>query len=335
MVAARPPGPLPAGQGARPARAGGDDPSRGRGAVPYRPGTVRRRQGLARRGVAELRVTAGLLLLALTAVRRAWGARRPRGLSWGAAAWVVVLGGSLAVAALLASGNVPAAPARLVAAGPLPVVTATPAPFAPAPFVPAPPFATATAPAAPATAGGDPAAPLALTAVAGAPFAPPAPPAPSPTPTPPPVGLPTRLAIPRIGIDAAVDQVGQTPEGAMDVPRGYDTTGWYRLGPRPGQSGNAVITGHVDSPTAAAVFWKLHYLRPGDAITVGADDGERRSFVVTRVVSYRREELPLDEIFGPAAGAQLNLITCDRRGPFDKARQEYGRLVVVYTVAAP
>ncbi|MDP9370866.1 MAG: class F sortase, partial [Chloroflexota bacterium] len=101
----------------------------------------------------------------------------------------------------------------------------------------------------------------------------------------PAAGLPVRLSIPAIAVAAAVEPVGQTPEGAMDVPRGYDSTGWYQYGPRPGAPGSAVITGHVDSPTAPAVFWDLRALTPGEAIVVESADGSRHRFVVTAVAS--------------------------------------------------
>lgn len=148
------------------------------------------------------------------------------------------------------------------------------------------------------------------------------------------VGLPVRLTIPAIQVDAAIEQVGQTATGTMDVPQRFEDTGWYRFGPRPGEPGGAVITGHVDSKTAPAVFWLLHTLVPGDTIIVDADDGARRTFVVTEVTTYGREELPLDRIFESRTGTQLNLITCDRASAFDQARREYAGLTVVYAELA-
>ncbi len=160
------------------------------------------------------------------------------------------------------------------------------------------------------------------------------PPRPAPTATPlSRAGLPLRLKIPALGIDAAIEEVGLTPEGAMDVPREYDNTAWYTLGPRPGEPGNAVIAGHVDSQTGPAVFWELRALTPGDEILVVGDDGVERLFVVTALEVYPRQEAPLRRIFGPATGTGLNLITCD--GVFDQQRQEYDQNLVVYAEYAP
>src|SRR5688572_8435793 len=58
---------------------------------------------------------------------------------------------------------------------------------------------------------------------------------------------PTRLEIPSLGIDAAVQEVGITKKGTMGVPRGYDEAGWYKYGAAPGELGSAVLAGHLDN----------------------------------------------------------------------------------------
>lgn len=159
---------------------------------------------------------------------------------------------------------------------------------------------------------------------------------PTPTATPlPPVGTPKRLRIPAIKVDAVVESVGLTPDGAMGVPSNYENTAWYNLGPKPGEPGNAVIDGHVDSQTGAAVFWNLRKLRPGDLVIVVGDDGAERKFVVTALVSYKRAEAPLQQIFGPAPGVHLNLITCDQNSVFNRQQGGYASNLVVYTDAVP
>ncbi len=159
---------------------------------------------------------------------------------------------------------------------------------------------------------------------------------PPPTPTPVPrTGVPVRLRIPTIKVDAPVEHVGLTQDGAMDVPKDYDNTAWYMLGPRPGEQGNAAIAGHVDSKTGKAVFWDLTKLKAGDEVFVVGDDGVERRFRVTATEGYKRADAPLNRIFGPATGQHLNLITCDVDSGFDRRRGEYGGNIVVYTEAAP
>jgi LPXTG-site transpeptidase (sortase) family protein len=170
----------------------------------------------------------------------------------------------------------------------------------------------------------------------------PTPAAPTATPTPVPptptpvvtVGKPVRVKIPRIKVDADVEYVGLAPDGAMDVPKNYDNTAWYQLGPRPGEQGNSAIAGHVDSKTGKAVFWDLPKLQPGDEVFIVGDDGVERKFVVRAIESYKRTDAPLERIFGPSTSRYLNLITCDPESGFNRATSEYGGNVVVYTELA-
>ena len=149
---------------------------------------------------------------------------------------------------------------------------------------------------------------------------------------PPPVAGPSRLVIPTIGVDAAVESVGLTHDGAMDVPSGPYTVGWYRLGTPPGAVGSAVIGGHVDYRSVGpAVFWRLRELVPGDTLVVVTEDGDERRFRVTEVVSYATASVPLERVFGPAASPRLNLITCD--GTFNARERNYDQRLVVYAEA--
>src|SRR5947209_11124825 len=150
--------------------------------------------------------------------------------------------------------SAPAAQALAPAASPSPPPppTATPSPGPRPTATPAPPR---------------PATPTATASPTRTP-APTATPPPTATPVPP-VGLPVRLRIPAIEVDAEVEQVGLTPDEAMDVPRDPHHVAWYNLGPRPGEWGNAVIDGHVDyHGIGPVVFWRLHELQAGDELIV-------------------------------------------------------------------
>src|SRR5690348_15382799 len=52
---------------------------------------------------------------------------------------------------------------------------------------------------------------------------------PAATATNPGAGLPVRIKIPAIGVDAAIEYVGLTPDGLMDVPKKWENTAWYQL----------------------------------------------------------------------------------------------------------
>lgn len=148
-------------------------------------------------------------------------------------------------------------------------------------------------------------------------------------------GLPVRLRIPKINVDAGIESVGMTPDGAMDIPADFHDAAWYQLGPRPGAPGNAVMDGHVDWITSPAVFWKLRNLTAGDEIRVLGDDGIERQFIVTGWETYAAGDVPMQRIFGPTDGAHLNLITCDSQSHFNRSTAEYAGNLVVYADAAP
>jgi hypothetical protein len=142
---------------------------------------------------------------------------------------------------------------------------------------------------------------------------------------------PVSIAIPAAGVDARVVPVGLRPDGAMEVPE-VDLAGWYRLGPRPGERGPAVIVGHVDSREGPAVFYRLGRLRRGDRIVVGQGGGAAAAFAVERVERHPKEALPVGRIWSPTGQPVLRLITCG--GSFDRSTGHYRDNVVVYAKVA-
>jgi sortase (surface protein transpeptidase) len=137
-----------------------------------------------------------------------------------------------------------------------------------------------------------------------------------------------RLRIPALGLMTAIEPVGLRA-GAMDVPTNVWHVGWFRLGPRPGDVGNAVIDGHLDSTTGPAIFLHLHKLHVGDRIYVTDRAGIERGFVVTDLHSYRLTDAPRARIFGPTTERHLNLITCS--GTWQARAHQYDQRLVVYT----
>jgi sortase (surface protein transpeptidase) len=140
------------------------------------------------------------------------------------------------------------------------------------------------------------------------------------------------LRIPKIGLDTAVQQVGLDETGAVGVPSNYTDVAWYTASARPGNTGNAVIDGHLDSMTGPAVFYRLGDLQPGDDVFVTTADGVELRFVVTALETYATDDAPTYSVFGPATAPQLNLITCD--GTFDHAVHQYDQRLLVRTVLA-
>lgn len=143
-------------------------------------------------------------------------------------------------------------------------------------------------------------------------------------------GLPVRLKIPAIEVDAAVEQVGLTPGGAMDTPKGRREVAWFNEGARPGEVGSAVMTGHYGTwkNGQGSVFDNLHKLNAGDKISVEDDKGAITTFIVREIRSYN-PNADASDIFGSSDdNAHLNLITCE--GTWNKDSKSYSERLVVF-----
>ncbi|MGC4807171.1 class F sortase [Micromonospora sp. DT233] len=143
---------------------------------------------------------------------------------------------------------------------------------------------------------------------------------------------PTTITIPRIGVDAPIMTLGTNPDGTVQVPPLEQalSAGWYAPGPSPGETGNAVIVGHVDSAQVGgpAVFYSLGALRPGDTLTVAREDGSRAAFTVEEVKAYPKAEFPTELVYGPNDRPGLRVVTCG--GQFDRETGSYVDNVIVF-----
>ena len=144
------------------------------------------------------------------------------------------------------------------------------------------------------------------------------------------VGLPARLLIPQLHIDANIQSVGHTKSGNMGAPSNFTDVAWFREGPRPGALGSAVIAGHLDNALAlSGVFKKLGQLVVGDAIVVRTEGGAEIHFRVVGIQEYPYDKVPTDMLFNKKGGEYLNLITC--AGSWLQKYKTYDHRLVVYT----
>jgi sortase A len=144
------------------------------------------------------------------------------------------------------------------------------------------------------------------------------------------VNEPARLIIPSIGVNASVQSVGlsKTGSGAIGTPSNFTDVAWYNRSPVPGDSGIAIIDGHLDGRTVPeAVFYHLADLTEGQNIYVQDRAGVQQRFIVTG-----RQVLPNDadtsSIFARTDTPQLVLITCT--GDWIPEKHEYSDRVVVF-----
>lgn len=141
---------------------------------------------------------------------------------------------------------------------------------------------------------------------------------------------PTRIAIPALDVRARIRPVGLDPDGAIAAPpiRRAHEVGWYRDGPSPGQSGPAVLVGHVDDRDGPAVFHRLAGAAPGTMIEVTRRDRQVATFQVTAVRTYDKSALPAGEVYGDFRQPGLRLITCG--GRWEGGEAGYAENVVVF-----
>ncbi|MFG2057027.1 class F sortase [Micromonospora sp. NPDC048930] len=154
--------------------------------------------------------------------------------------------------------------------------------------------------------------------------------APDPAPTALPRSIPTTISIPRIGVHAEIMSLGLQPDGSIQVPPLSEAmkAGWYSLGASPGEVGNAVIVGHVDSAALGpAVFFNLGALQPGDTISVSRQDGSTATFAVDEVKSYPKTAFPTELVYGPSDKPGLRVVTCG--GDFDQNAHSYLNNIIV------
>ncbi|MEQ3554172.1 class F sortase [Pseudonocardia nematodicida] len=149
-----------------------------------------------------------------------------------------------------------------------------------------------------------------------------------PAAAPLPEATPVRVRATAIGLDSPTVPLGLDDAGALDVPVGAASTGWYAGGPVPGARGPAVLTAHVDWDREPGPFFRLGELTPGDLVRVDRADGSVATFEVQAVRRHPKERFPTTEVYGDLPVAGLRLITCG--GGFDRVARSYSDNVVVH-----
>jgi sortase (surface protein transpeptidase) len=142
-----------------------------------------------------------------------------------------------------------------------------------------------------------------------------------------------RLQVPAIGVDSQLMPLGLEDDGSLEVPPSGFPAGWFTGGPMPGETGPAVMAGHVDWGGSPGVFYDLRSMKPGDAIEVTRADGSRVAFAVVSVEQFPKNEFPSDAVYGDLELPGLRLITCG--GSFDRAAHSYEDNIVVFADLVP
>ncbi|NEY36894.1 class F sortase [Streptomyces sp. PRKS01-65] len=139
---------------------------------------------------------------------------------------------------------------------------------------------------------------------------------------------PDRIRIPAIRVDAPLMGLGLTRTGSLEVPPAgkKNLAGWYEAGTTPGETGTAIVAGHVDDAEGPAVFYRLGALRKGGRIEVDRRDGGVAVFTVDAVEVYDARDFPDKKVYGAAKRPELRVITCG--GGWSPATGYQGNVVV-------
>ena len=127
---------------------------------------------------------------------------------------------------------------------------------------------------------------------------------------------PTRMAIPRISIDAEVVTMNfEEGTNIPAVPSRGELVAWYDFTAAPAVGSNAVFTGHVDWQTAGGapipgVFYRLRELRIGDEISLTLEDGVSVTYRVTGNVATKYDDPNVGKSMNLTKKDVVTLITC-------------------------
>ncbi len=157
------------------------------------------------------------------------------------------------------------------------------------------------------------------------------------------IGSGDRLVISSIGVNApltyrkvGLDGVMPNPDSPDDIVY-YDFSNWPGKGGAPGQGGNSIFAGHVDSGTKAcdngtkpppceAVLWDLNQLHVGDEIDIQVS-GQTYKYKVTSNQPVNADSGPWDQIVSATAQESITIITCG--GDFNRDTHEYNNRQVL------
>ncbi|MBV7697740.1 class F sortase [Streptomyces sp. TRM70350] len=139
---------------------------------------------------------------------------------------------------------------------------------------------------------------------------------------------PDRIRIPSIGVNAPLMGLGLTRTGSLDVPPAAEKNlaGWYEAGTTPGETGTAIVAGHVDNADGPAVFYRLGALKRGSTIEVDRRDGSVARFRVDAIEVYDAKNFPDKKVYGAASRPELRVITCG--GGYSRGTGYQGNVVV-------
>ena len=140
-------------------------------------------------------------------------------------------------------------------------------------------------------------------------------------PSPPATGVPVRLVLPVIGVDADVAAFDLADDLTMPVPQTASLVAWYTFSAQAGAPGNAVLAGHRDWQRQRGVFYSLGVVQEGDEVWLQDTTGTWYLYTVRWSASVPDDDSFIEELVGRTTQPSVTLITCS--GVFDRTAGRY------------
>lgn len=144
---------------------------------------------------------------------------------------------------------------------------------------------------------------------------------------------PSKLYFIERNISCNIQKVGRTQDGAMGTVDSPYIAAWYEDGPSPGDSGNALVNGHVRWGGMAGTFSILPEMKTGEQIVFEYENGSQKTFYVSEVLFHPFDNVP-PELMSQSGEDRVTLISC--HGEWDSdAGTSSQRVFVICTQAKP
>ena len=145
--------------------------------------------------------------------------------------------------------------------------------------------------------------------------------------------VPRTISIPSLNVNARILSLGVNESNALEAPANIYDTGWYVASAKQSDlRGAMLVDGHVSGPTKRGVFYDIKKLHSGDEIVIERGDGFKTTFVVSKVVTTKANEVDMAALLRSADENKLglNLITCG--GTFNSKTNSFESRVQVFAV---
>ncbi len=123
--------------------------------------------------------------------------------------------------------------------------------------------------------------------------------------------LPRKLTIQKLGINARIVRLSARDNSEPKSPQNIYDVGWYENSAKPGETGAALLLGHIRGLERDGVFTDLTRLVPGDEFQLELGDGTIQNYQIVKMEAYTRGQVDFKNLTQSAVDGQagLNLLT--------------------------